>query len=87
LIDLVWLIPALPLAGSALNLVAGRRLGRRAGWVASIALGAAFVMAVLVLLDLLALGAEEREQAVELFEWIRVGSFTVDWTLRVDPCR
>ena len=85
MIDLVWLIPALPLAGSALNLVAGRRLGRRAGWVASIALGAAFVMAVLVLLDLLALGGEEREQAVELFEWIRVGSFTVDWTLRVDP--
>jgi len=26
MIDLVWLIPALPLAGAALNLVVGRRL-------------------------------------------------------------
>src|SRR3990172_6182703 len=85
MLDLVWLIPALPLAGAAVNLFAGRRLGRRAGWVASAAMTAGFVVAVLVLLDLLSLPGEERTHAFELFEWISAGSFTVDWTLRVDP--
>jgi NADH-quinone oxidoreductase subunit L len=85
MLDLVWLIPALPLAGATVNLFVGGRLGKRAGWVASVALIAAFVVAALVLLDLLALPGEEREHAVELVEWIRVGSFAVDWTLRVDP--
>jgi NADH-quinone oxidoreductase subunit L len=85
MLDLVWLIPVLPLAGATVNLFAGRRLGKRAGWVASAAIAAGFVVAVLVLLDLLALPGEERTHAVELLEWISAGSFTVDWTLRVDP--
>ena len=85
MLDLVWLIPVLPLAGATVNLFAGRRLGKRAGWVASAAIAAGFVVAVLVLLDLFALPGEERTHAVELLEWISAGSFTVDWTLRVDP--
>ncbi|HLA93233.1 MAG TPA: NADH-quinone oxidoreductase subunit L [Actinomycetota bacterium] len=85
MLDLVWLIPALPLAGATMNLFAGRRLGRRAGWVASAAIAAGFVVAVLVLLDMASLPGDERAHAVELFEWISAGSFAVDWTLRVDP--
>jgi NADH-quinone oxidoreductase subunit L len=85
MLDVVWLIPALPLAGSAVNLVAGRRLGRRAGWVGSAAILGAFAVTVLVLVELVGLPGEERVHAVELGEWISAGSFTVDWTLRVDP--
>jgi NADH-quinone oxidoreductase subunit L len=85
MLDLVWLIPALPLLGAAANLFVGRRLGRRAGWLASAALIAGFVVTCAVLLDLLALPVEERVHAVELFEWIGAGSFVVSWTLRVDP--
>src|SRR3990172_9247145 len=85
MLDLVWLIPALPLAGATMNLCAGWRLGRRAGWVASAAIAAGFVVAVLVLLDMASLPGDERAHAVELFEWISAGSFAVDWTLRVDP--
>ena len=42
MIHLVWLIPALPLAGALVNLVFGRRLGHRAHWVAVPAVGLAF---------------------------------------------
>ena len=43
-LDLVWLIPALPLAGFLVLLVLGRRLGEpAAGWVATVACGGAFV--------------------------------------------
>ena len=44
-LDLVWLVPALPLAGFLLLLVLGRRLGEpAAGWVATVACGAAFLV-------------------------------------------
>ncbi len=33
---LLWLIPALPLAGAGINLFAGKRLGNAAGWVGSL---------------------------------------------------
>ena len=43
-LDLVWLIPALPLAGFLVLLLAGRRLGEPgAGWVATLASGGSFV--------------------------------------------
>ena len=85
MLDAVWLIPALPLLGAVVNLVAGRRLGRRAGWVASAALAAAFVVAVVVLLDLLGLPGEGRTHTLRIAEWISSGAFRVSWTLRVDP--
>jgi NADH-quinone oxidoreductase subunit L len=85
MLDAVWLIPALPLAGAAVNYLLGGRLGRRAGWLASALVGASFVVAVAVLLDLVSLPAEERHHVVELFEWIAAGSFRVDATLLVDP--
>ena len=44
LAELVWLIPALPLAGFLVLLVGGRRLGEPvAGWVATLACGSAFL--------------------------------------------
>ena len=85
MLDLAWLIPALPLAGAAVNLFAGRRLGRRAGWVASALVAASFAVGVAVLLDLVALSGEERHHVVRLFEWIAAGSFRVDASLLLDP--
>ncbi|MGH2635456.1 MAG: NADH-quinone oxidoreductase subunit L [Actinomycetota bacterium] len=85
MLDAVWLIPALPLAGAAANLFLGGRLGRRAGWLASALVGAGFFLGVAVLIDLLSLPSEERAHVVDLFEWIAAGSFRVDVTLLVDP--
>ncbi|MBI4259004.1 MAG: NADH-quinone oxidoreductase subunit L [Actinobacteria bacterium] len=44
-----------------------------------------FAVSVLVLVDLLAFGAEERTHLVEVYRWIASGSFEVPVQLRVDP--
>jgi NADH-quinone oxidoreductase subunit L len=84
-LDLVWLIPLLPLAGAGVNLFLGRRLGKAAGWLASGLVGLGFVVAVATLLDLLGLPADQRVHVADLFDWISVGTFSVDVALRVDP--
>jgi NADH-quinone oxidoreductase subunit L len=83
--DLIWLVPALPLAGAALLLLAGKSLRRIAGGVASLLVGASFVVSLLVFIELLGLGPEEQTVAVKLFDWISVGSFEAPMELRVDP--
>ena len=80
----LWLVPALPLLGAAINLLVGKRLGRWAGIMATALVVASFVVSVAVVGSLLALGAEERIQVQHLFEWIRVGSFSVGADLRLD---
>ena len=59
--DVVWLIPALPLAGFLVILLFGRRLGDPlAGWVATTMASASFLVTVGVWLELLSPGDEER---------------------------
>jgi NADH-quinone oxidoreductase subunit L len=84
-IELIWLAPVLPLAGAVVLLLAGRPLRRVSGWLASAVVGAAFVVSLFALLDLLALGAEDRTATVMLFDWISVGTFEAPMELRVDP--
>jgi NADH-quinone oxidoreductase subunit L len=84
-IDLVWLVPALPLAGAVLNLFLGRRLGRWAGIIGSLVMAAAFVASVAVFIDLVSLPGEDRVRLVRLFDWITVGSLRVAAELRIDP--
>ena len=53
MVDLVWLIPALPLAGFLIILLFGRVLGDpKAGYLASLMCGGAFVVTAGVFLDL-----------------------------------
>jgi NADH-quinone oxidoreductase subunit L len=81
----VWLVPALPLAGAAINLFAGKRLGRWAGILASALMVVAFALALRVLADLVKLPGDERLVVRHLWDWISVGSFRVAADLRVDP--
>jgi NADH-quinone oxidoreductase subunit L len=78
-------VPALPLAGAAVNLFAGKRLGRWAGVLASALMVAAFALALGVLADLAKLPGDERLVVPHLWDWISVGSFRVAADLRVDP--
>jgi len=82
---LIWLVPALPLAGAAVNVFFGHRLGRFAGWLASATVAAGYVLAVIALGDLLSLPDHERLHVTRLFHWIGAGRFSLDATLRVDP--
>jgi NADH-quinone oxidoreductase subunit L len=84
--DLAWLIPALPLVGFLVLLLAGRRLGDPgAGWLATTMIGLSFLTTVGVFFDLLSKEHEARHVTVDLFSWIPVGGLSVDVALLVDP--
>ena len=86
MLDLAWLIPALPLAGFVAILLLGRRLGEpRAGILATLMTASAFVVTAGVYFDLLSRTAEERHHTVTLFSWIPVGGLQVDLAFLVDP--
>jgi NADH-quinone oxidoreductase subunit L len=86
MVDLVWLVPALPLASALLLVVFGGRIGEpRAGWLATLATASSFVVTVLVYFDLLGSPAEERSHVVRLFSWIGVGALQVDLAFLADP--
>ena len=65
--------------------MAGKPLRRVAGGLASLLVGASFVVSILILIELLGLGELERAVAVKVFDWIEVGSFVAPVEFRVDP--
>ena len=85
MIDVIWLVPALPLFGAVILLVAGRPLRPVAGRLASFLVGASFVIGLLAFIDLLGFGTDERVVTQNLFDWIEVGSLVAPVELRVDP--
>ena len=86
MLDLIWLIPVLPLVGALINLILGRKLGDpRAGWVATIATASSFLVTVLAYFEMLGRPAEERSHIATMFSWIRVGSLQVDLAVLADP--
>jgi NADH-quinone oxidoreductase subunit L len=85
-VDVVWLIPALPLAGFLLILLFGRRLGDpKSGYLAAAMVGGAFIVTVGVFADLMSKSAEERRHIATLFHWVPVGSLRIDMAFLADP--
>src|SRR5829696_5891594 len=86
MLEVLWLIPAFPLAGFVLILLFGRRLGDpAAGWLATLATTASFAVSVGVLIDLLGSDAEERRHVETLFSWVPVSTLRVDLAFLADP--
>jgi NADH-quinone oxidoreductase subunit L len=83
-LNVLWVVPALPLAAAVVNLFLGRRLGRWAGVLASVAVLSAFVAAVVGVRGLVAHPAEQRLFVQHLFDWISVGNLHVAADLRLD---
>ncbi|MBI2975338.1 MAG: NADH-quinone oxidoreductase subunit L [Chloroflexi bacterium] len=80
---LIPLIIAFPLLGLLINVVAGKRIGDPwAGIIASLAAGAAFVIAALQLVGLATTGFEP--QVVKLADWIVIGQLSVPWAFQID---
>ena len=80
------LIPALPLLGVAISLVLGDRLGKRGtAWLACGVIGAAFALSVRAVVQLAALPIDERAIHETLYSWMRVGDFSIDVALLLDP--
>ena len=86
MLDLVWLLPALPLAGFFIILVFGRLLGEpKAGIVATAMTAASFIVTAGVFFDLLSRDESERHHVESLFSWIPVGSLSIDLAFLADP--
>jgi NADH-quinone oxidoreductase subunit L len=82
----LWIIPALPLAGVALNLLLGDRLGRRGpGILASGVVGLAFLAALRAVLALAARPEMDRVIAETAYTWMQVGDFSVNIGFLLDP--
>jgi NADH-quinone oxidoreductase subunit L len=85
-LDVIWLLPALPLAGFVLILLFGRRLGEpRAGWLASATCAAAFALSVAAYIQMLSRPAEDRTVVTTIFTWLPVGGLRVDVGFLADP--
>jgi NADH-quinone oxidoreductase subunit L len=81
---LVWLTIALPAAGAAILLLAGRRSdgwGHLLGCAAAIA---SFVVGAVLFADMLGRDAEHRALQETLFSWVPVAGLQVDFGLQLD---
>jgi NADH-quinone oxidoreductase subunit L len=86
MLDYLWLIPIIPLAGAAINGLAGRRLSKSAvSMIACGAVGISFVLSLLSFFDLLKLAPEQRNVLQVCFTWIASGDFVAKAELLLDP--
>jgi NADH-quinone oxidoreductase subunit L len=84
LLDLVWIVPALPALGSAILLLFGRRLGDpKAGLLATALMALAFAWSVVILLALR--DVDPRSHTVDVFSWVPSGAFRVELGFLADP--
>jgi NADH-quinone oxidoreductase subunit L len=81
-----WLILGIPLAGAVFNALIGRKLpGKSAGWIGTLAIFAAFVMAVVTLLRLESHSPEDREFVSVLWDYANTIGVDVQLAILIDP--
>jgi NADH-quinone oxidoreductase subunit L len=87
MVELIYLVPLLPLIGFFIIGFFGKKLNNEklVGAIASIAVGGAFLVALGAFLQLTGESSEARtEHIVRLFTWIQAGSFHIDIAYQVD---
>jgi NADH-quinone oxidoreductase subunit L len=85
LLDLIWIVPALPLLGAVVLLLFGKRIGEPiAGWIATALVGLAFVASVVMFFAMLELPHEVRVNVVNLYTWLPAGRLHVDMGFYAD---
>src|SRR4051812_22516118 len=83
ILNYIWLIPLLPLLAFIINGLFGRRLGKAAGWIATILVALSFAVAVWVFIEV-----QQRNGVpfqYDLYTWIISGDFRVDVAFLIDP--
>ena len=80
----LWLLIALPLLGATVLLLGGRRTNRWGPYFAVLMVVGAAVYAVVLLVGMLGLSADNRAIGQTLFEWVFVGGFTVPVAFQLD---
>lgn len=86
MIDLIYLIPLLPLVGFVFLGLFGSKIKNEKliGAIGSGMVGISFLIAVSIFFQLLGAPAEERSHVVKLFTWIQAGNFSIDLAYQVD---
>jgi NADH-quinone oxidoreductase subunit L len=86
LLDLAWVIPAIPAFGAVVLLLFGKRIGEpRAGWLATGLMALAFVASIVMFFALRSLPEAARTNVSDGFTWIQAGNFRVDFRFLADP--
>ncbi|WP_237571806.1 NADH-quinone oxidoreductase subunit L [Mycolicibacterium lacusdiani] len=80
----VWLLIALPLAGAVVLLLGGRATNAWGHLLGTATAVASFAVGVVLFVDLLGRGAEDRAMHQNLFSWVPVGELRVDFGLQLD---
>jgi NADH-quinone oxidoreductase subunit L len=85
LLNLIWIVPALPLLGAVVLLLFGKRIGEPvAGWIATGLVALAFVASVVMFFAMLDLPNELRVNVVDLYTWVPAGRLHVDMGFYAD---
>ncbi|MFD4439572.1 NADH-quinone oxidoreductase subunit L [Nocardia sp. NPDC058519] len=81
---MLWLLPALPLAGAIVLLLFGHRTDRWGPYLGTAAAVASFVVALVAFFGMLARPDADRAVHKELFNWVPVGDLQVGFSLQLD---
>ncbi|MCA1961580.1 MAG: NADH-quinone oxidoreductase subunit L [Desulfomonile sp.] len=84
--DLVWLIPLFPLIGFLINGLFGRSFPEKLiGWIGSGSVGASFVVAALIFVELVGMEPASRSLQKVVYTWMLSGDLNVPIGFLVDP--
>ncbi|HET9943390.1 MAG TPA: NADH-quinone oxidoreductase subunit L, partial [Terriglobia bacterium] len=85
MMNLLWLIPVLPLLGAAINGAFGKRLSRGViGGIGAGSVGLSFVISLTAFLQMLRLPEESLPIVQNYFTWIQAGSFLASFGFMLD---
>lgn len=89
MIDYVWLVPLFPLIGFLITGLGRKQLGHSAGWIASLAILASFVVSLMIFLEVKSLPSNvfEKESGpvlVHLFDFIHTNTMKIGFDFQVD---
>ncbi|WP_168707354.1 NADH-quinone oxidoreductase subunit L [Gordonia paraffinivorans] len=82
--SLLWLVPALPLAGAAILLLGGRATDRWGHLLATTTAVASFLVGAAMFVGMASRSADDRGVSDILFSWVPVGELQVDFGFRLD---
>ena len=82
---MAWLLIAIPLAGAAFLLLAGKLTDAWGHLLATVAPIVSFVLGLVLFAQLLGSPADARHIDVSVYEWIATGAWSIEFGLLVDP--
>lgn len=81
--NLVWLVPLFPFIGFLITGLGRNSLGKSAGWIASLAILASFVISLMIFLEVKS-GTTVTPAIVHVFDFIQIGSMQIPFAFQVD---